>query len=123
MSANEKSLSKGGVFYLIYNVANIAFPFITGIYVARILYPETIGEIAAAQNLAQYFIILAFLGIPTYGVREIAKTRSDIREQSKVYSELLIINAISTFVFSITYIVIVLSVYEYRKNIFLYMIW
>lgn len=122
MSENDKSLSKGGVFYLIYNVANIAFPFITGIYVARILYPEIIGEIAAAQNLAQYFIILAFLGIPTYGVREIARTRNDDREKSKVYSELLVINTISTCIFTIAYIFIVLSVYEYRQNIVLYLI-
>lgn len=122
MSSNNKSILKGGVFYFVYNIANIAFPFISGIYVAKILYPETIGEIAAAQNLAQYFIILAFLGIPTYGVREIAKTRNDNKEKGKVYSELFVINIISTCVFLIMYVVVVLSVYEYRENIALYSI-
>lgn len=122
MATGMKSLSKGGIFYLIYNVANIAFPFITGIYVARILYPETIGKITAAQNLAQYFIILAFLGIPTYGVREIAKTRSNDNERSKVYSELLIINLISTCTFTLVYIFVVLNVNEYRSNLSLYLV-
>ena len=65
-----KSLTSGGIYYLIYNVLNMAFPLITGIYVARVLLPADIGLVSAAQNLAQYFIIFSFLGIPTYGLRE-----------------------------------------------------
>ena len=89
-----KSLTSGGIYYLIYNVLNMAFPLITGIYVARVLLPADIGLVSAAQNLAQYFIIFSFLGIPTYGLREISKTRNDERERSKVFSELFIINSI-----------------------------
>lgn len=122
MAEKQKSLSKGGMFYLISNVSNMAFPFLTGLYVARILLPETIGEVAAAQNLAQYFIILAFLGIPTYGSREIAKTRNEQKERSRVYSELLIINFISTCIFSIAYVFLILSINEYRIHFDLYLI-
>ena len=82
-----KSLSNGGIFYLIYNILNLLFPFLTGIYVARVLLPESIGAVGAAQNLAQYFVILAFLGIPTYGMREMSKVRNDFKERSKLYSE------------------------------------
>jgi len=120
--ANNKSLSKGGLYYLIYNVLNLAFPFVNGIYVARVLLPESIGAVSAAQNLAQYFIILAFLGIPTYGLREIAKTRNDQEERSKVYSELFIINLISTITFLTIYIVLIFVIPTYRNELGLYLI-
>ena len=122
MATKNKSLSKGGVYYLIYNVLNLAFPFITGIYVARKLLPESIGAVAAAQNLAQYFVILAFLGIPTYGMREIAKTRDSHTERSKVFSELFVINFISTCIFFTCYIIVLLIIPAYRESLNLYLI-
>lgn len=122
MPAKKKSLSKGGVYYLIYNVLNMAFPFITGIYVARVLLPYDIGVVTAARNLVQYFVILAFLGIPTYGMREIAKYRDDDAERSKVFSELYVINAISTLVFLVLYLIVIFTVPAYREALSLYLI-
>ena len=116
-----KSLTSGGIYYLIYNVLNMAFPLITGIYVARVLLPADIGLVSAAQNLAQYFIIFSFLGIPTYGLREISKTRNDERERSKVFSELFIINLISTGIFVMLYLILIFCIPEYRQNIVLYL--
>lgn len=120
--AGNKSLSKGGLYYLIYNVLNLAFPFINGIYVARVLLPESIGSVAAAQNFAQYFVILAFLGIPTYGLREIAKTRNDQAERNKVFSELYIINLVSTIIFLTLYVALIFIVPTYRKELTLYLV-
>ena len=122
MSGNNKSLSKGGAYYLIYNVLNMAFPFVTGIYVARILLPEKIGLVAAAQNVATYFVILAFLGIPTYGLREIAKLRDDEIERNKVFSELYIINLASTIIFSLIYLCIIFAIPKYRMYLPLYLV-
>ena len=122
MARSTKSLSRGGVYYLIYNVMNLAFPLITGIYVARKLLPANIGEVAAAQNLATYFVILAFLGIPTYGLREIAKTRDSREKRDKLFSELFVINLISTVVFTVAYLLVIFAVPQYRSNIVLYLI-
>lgn len=118
----EKSLTKNSIFYLIYNILNVIFPFITGIYVARILLPEDIGLVETARNLATYFVIFSFLGIPTYGLREISKTRNDINELNKLYSELIVINTISTFIFLTLYIIIIVSVSAYRENIVVFLI-
>lgn len=117
---NKKSLTKNGAWYLIYNVLNILFPFLTGIYVARVLLPATIGIVAAAQNFATYFVILAFLGIPTYGMREISKIRDDKEKLNKLYSELFLINLISTVIFSLTYYIIILAIPGYHNNLLLY---
>lgn len=118
----SKSIAKNSVFYLIYNALNVLFPFATGIYVARILLPGNIGQVAYAQNIATYFAILAFLGIPTYGLREIAKARNDKSNLNKLYSELFIINLVSTVAFMLVYLVLIFSVPEFRNDKWLYLI-
>ncbi len=122
MSSKEKSLSKGGAFYLIYQVLNLAFPAVTGIYVTHVLVPEKIGMVGAAQNVANYFVIFSFLGIPTYGMREIAKYKDDDKERSKIYSELYVINTISTIVFLSLYLALIILVPTYRNELSLYLI-
>ena len=107
---------------MIYNVLNVIFPFLTGIYVARVLLPDSIGQVETARNLAQYFVILAFLGIPTYGLREIANARNDKDALSKVYSELIVLNGISTAIFSALYFSLVIFIPYYRENLVLYLV-
>lgn len=118
----EKSIAKNSVYYSIYQALNVIFPFISGMYVARILLPDAVGTVAYAQNIAQYFVILAFLGIPTYGVREIAKVRNDPEARSKIYSELMVINFISTCIFLTIYVILIFSVSSFRSNAALYLI-
>lgn len=119
---HSKSLAGSSIYYLFYNVLNMLFPFLSGIYVSRVLLPADIGSVASAQNLAQYFVILSFLGIPTYGLREIAKLRNNFDERSKVYSELYILNFVSTVVFLAIYLTIIVSVPKYREYLDLYLI-
>ncbi len=118
----SKSLTKNSFFYFIYNVLNMLFPFLTSMYVARILPTASIGEVAYAQNIVSYFAILAFLGIPTYGLREIAKARNDREELSKLFSELFVINFISTVVFSFMCYGLILLVPAFGNNLVLYLV-
>ena len=122
MKKKEKSLSIGGVYYLTYNVLNLAFPLVTGIYVARTLLSTNIGEVGAAINLATYFTILAFLGIPTYGLREIAKVKGYKEQRSKIFSELFTINLVSTVVSCVLYFFVILTIPKYNNNFKLYAI-
>ena len=66
----QKSLTKNSIYNVIYTIANILFPFATSIYVSRILLPAGVGKVASAQNIVSYFVTLAALGLPSYGVRE-----------------------------------------------------
>lgn len=118
----EKSLTKNSIFYLGNQLLNILFPFFTAVYVARVLLPVNIGEIAYAQNIASYFVILSFLGLPTYGLREISRLRNDKEELNKLYSELYIINFGSTLLFLIIYLGIIFTVEQFRNNIPIYLI-
>lgn len=118
----EKSLTKNSIFYLLYNLLNVLFPFITGIYVARILLPADIGQVETARNLAQYFVIFSFLGIPTYGLREVSKARNDKNELNKLYTELMVINTVSTVFFLLAYIFIIFVIPSYRENVVYFLI-
>lgn len=92
----QKSLAKNSIYNIIYTVANILFPFVTSIYVSRILLPIGVGKVASAQNIASYFVTIAALGLPSYGVREFAKVRENKYESNKLFTELLLLNIVST---------------------------
>lgn len=117
-----KSLRKNSVYYVVYNLLNVLFPFITSLYAARVLLPQNIGEVAFAQNIVQYFVILAFLGIPTYGLREISKVRNNPSRLNTLFSELVIINTISTIVFSVVYFGMIIIVPQFFANLKLFLI-
>ncbi len=118
----QKSLKKNSIFYLIYNVLNVLFPFITGVYVARVLFPDTIGQVAYAQNIVSYFVILAYLGLPTYGLREVSRARKNQADLNKLYSELILINILSTSFFSVLYLIVIFTIPIFSENITLYLI-
>ena len=122
MSTKKASLTKNSIFYLIYNVLNIIFPFVSAIYVARILSQNAIGNVSYALNIATYFVILAFVGIPTYGMREVAKVKDDQNKLNKIFTELVIINACSTIISLIAYSVLIFAVPAFRSNYQLFLI-
>lgn len=117
----EKSIKSNVVFDSMYKILNILFPLITSMYIARVLLPSEIGKISYAQNIVSYFTVTASLGIPTYGIREIAKVRRINEEKNKVFSELFFINLISTLVCSIIYYFIILR-YQSVLDIKLFLI-
>nr|WP_319569916.1 flippase [uncultured Draconibacterium sp.] len=84
-------------------LSNLLFPFISFSYASRVLGPEAFGKIQFILVFAQYFVLLAVIGIPTYGVREIAKIRHDQPRISKTVSELLFLNGISSLLLLLVY--------------------
>lgn len=105
----QKSLVKNSIYNIIYTIANILFPFVTSIYVSRILLPNGVGKVASAQNIASYFVTIAALGLPSYGVREFAKIRESSRKKNKLFTELFLLNIISTTLSVIVFFVLVLK--------------
>lgn len=96
-------LVRNSFFNMIYKLLNIVFPLVTSMYVARILMQDSIGKVAAAQNIAQYFTAIATMGIPTYGVKVIAQYNIRSKENSKTFVELFVINAILSIISAAAY--------------------
>lgn len=116
-----KSIWRNSALNVVYKLVSLFFPLISSAYLARILLPEGVGRIATAQNLVTYFVLIAALGLPTYGVREIAKARDHPEQLNRTFSELLVINAISTTLAVIVYLVTILSVKRFSGDIWLYL--
>lgn len=116
--ANKTLIIKNSFYNVLYRCLNIVFPFITSVYVARVLLAESIGRVAAAQNVVSYFTILAAMGIPTYGIKLVAQYKTKTKEMDKAFSELFIINFILTVLSSICYYLLVFTVpFFYGKRI------
>ncbi len=97
------------------------FPLITSMYVARILLAEGVGKVAYGQNVSSYFVLLATMGLPEYGIREIAKVRRDNEDCNKIFTELLIINAIFTIASTLAYGILVFAIPKFREDIVLFL--
>ena len=88
---------KNSIFYnVLLAISQVFFPLITFPYLARTLGPEHIGALNFAESMAKYFVMLAALGIPIYGVREIAKVHNNKEELTKRFTEIFAINIICT---------------------------
>lgn len=103
----KNSLKRNIIFDSLHKILNILFPLVTSMYLARILTTDGIGRITYAQNIASYFVVFASLGIPNYGIREIAKVRNNSKDKNIIFSELFMINLISTILCAIIYYIFI----------------
>ena len=91
---SQKSIKKNMVMSIILTISNFLFPLITYSYISRTLGPTGVGKVAFAASIITYFAYLASLGIPLYGLREVAKLRNDKKKLTKLIKELLTLNLI-----------------------------
>lgn len=107
MSTKQVSIKKNFIMNVILTMSSFIFPIITYPYVSRILLPVGTGKVSFVTSVVAYFNMFAQLGIPTYGVRAIAKVRDDKDELTRVAQELLIINLLMS---ALVYIVLFFAV-------------
>lgn len=106
-----QSIKKNFLYNILLNISSFIFPLITAPYISRVLEPNGVGLFNFANTYAGYFCLFASLGIPIYGVREIAKVRDSKEDIERLTSELITIAGIMTVVVSLIY-VISLSFFE-----------
>ena len=117
----SKSLTANATFNVAYKVLNVIFPLFTSMYISRVLMPSGVGEVAYALSVAQYFVTFAALGLPSYGVREVSRARTE-GTLDKVFSELLLVNAVASVVSAVAYIALVLFAYGSSGDLALHMV-
>ena len=116
------SLKKNFLHNILYILSNILFPIISFSYTARVLGPEGIGKVQFVITFAQYFMMVAALGIPVYGIREVAKAKGDQNKLNKLVSELLFINILTSLVLLLLYLVIISAVGWFHQDITFYLL-
>ncbi len=118
-----KSLAKNSVFNILCQLTNTLLPFITSMYVSRVLLTDGMGQVAYGKNIASYFVMLAPLGLSLYGVREIARLRENRVMTNRLFTELFILNLLSTLFSSALFLCLLYSVPGLRKDSFLFLSW
>ena len=91
----KKSVIKNYFYNSGYQLLALLVPLITTPYVSRVLGADNIGIYEYIYSIGQYFVLFGCLGLNLYGQREIAYCGDNYEKRSTVYSELLIIRAVT----------------------------
>ncbi|MFE4714518.1 flippase [Paenibacillus sp. NPDC056722] len=118
----QKSLIYNAIFNFLYTGLNLLFPLITAPYVSRVLGASNLGQVNLATTIVSWFILFATYGTATYGVREIARARDDKEKRSTIFSELVVINAMLSFIVLIIYFLAIFNIPNFYNELPLYLI-
>lgn len=120
--ASIPSVKKNYLYNTLLNFSNILFPLISFTYVSRTLGPANFGKVVFASSFVGYFLLLACLGIPIYGSREIARVRNDRDALSRLFSELFFINLCSTMVSLLLFLAPLFCIGKLRQETALFLV-
>ena len=110
----KKSIKKNYIYNLIYQILSIIIPIITAPYLARVLGVEGTGISSYTLSIVSYFILFGSIGVASYGQREIAMNRDDKYKYSKIFWELFIFKAITSFISIIIYTIMIMNTSSYN---------
>ena len=113
------TIKKNFFYNLLLQMSKVIFPLITAPYVARVLDP---GIFNFVNTYSSYFALFAVLGIPIYGIREIAKRRDNLKDSEKFVSQIISIEIISTIIVSVIYIASIFLIQQFNENTILFLI-
>lgn len=110
------SVKKNFIYSCILTVSNYIFPLITFPYVSRALGVTRMGTCSFVDSIINYYILFAMMGISAVGIREIAGSNNNSQKQSKVFSSLFTLNAISTLVMLLLLLVSIEIIPQFSEN-------
>lgn len=116
------SIKSNYIFNTLRTVLNFLVPLIVFPYTSRVLGPEGLGSVEFANSIVAYFVLFTAMGIPTYGVREIARTRDNLYERSKTFWELTTILGITVIAGYVCYFLMIFFVPVFSSQILLFLI-
>lgn len=122
-------VAKNYLYNAAYQLLNIIVPILTLPYLARVLGKEAVGIASWTNSLVTYFLLIASLGIVTYGSREIAYVHDNEAKRQKKFWEIQIIHFIAGLVALILYVIFIygggaLNTRIHNNELFLwYQIW
>ncbi|MCZ4224349.1 flippase [Pedobacter rhodius] len=115
-------LKRNIAFNTLLSISQILFPLVTFPYASRVLGPQAMGAVSFADNFTTYFLIFSALGIPLYGIREVAKAKNNPEALGKVFSELIFIHFLTSVISVIVLFIISYFTHRLRTNFALYQI-
>ena len=117
-----KSLKSNFIFNLINVISGLVFPLITFPYASRMLMADGIGQVQFFSSIINYVVLLTGLGIPMYGVRQIARVRDDVKKLSKTTTELILLNLLLNVIGYVIIAILCCTVAKVQVNIPLFLL-
>lgn len=115
-------MKKNIIYNFLLTGSNLLFPLLTFPYLSRILGVQGMGICNFIISYGQNYLIIAALGIPVYGIREIAKVGEDKIKRSKLFFEILTLHFLFTCFLLILYVISIFTYHdllEYKYLAFL----
>lgn len=106
----------------ILTASNFIFPLISFPYVSRVLAATGTGKVAFATSVVSYFSMVAALGIPTYGIREVAKARDNEEKLCKITQELFFMHFIMSLIISCVFLLSLFLIPRFQKDFILFLV-
>lgn len=113
------SIKKNYIYNVLYQILILIMPLITTPYIARVIGAEGIGTYSYTYSIANYFVIIAMLGINNYGNRSIARVREDEEKLNKTFSSILVFHIITSIIMILSYIMYIYFFSKDNKIIFI----
>ena len=104
----KNSSKRNFIYNLVYQLFILITPLITAPYISRVFGPEGVGVYSFNYSIATYFIYFCLLGINNYGVREIAKCKTN-DERNKIFWSIYFTQFVVSFVVLTIYLIYLLS--------------
>lgn len=113
------SIKKNFLYNVLYQILIIILPLITTPYIARVIGANGVGIYSYSYSVANYFVIIAMLGIGNYGNRSIASVRDNKNELNKTFSSILMFHIITSSVMILIYSIYVIFFVSVNRSIFI----
>lgn len=111
-------MKKNIVYQASFDVISMIVPLLTSPYLARVVGAEGLGIYSYHYTIAYYFNLLAALGMLNHGNRSIAKCRDNQKELDSTFSNLFAIQATTSVICIIMYIIFALFISNPSERIY-----
>lgn len=119
---NQTSIKNNLIYKSLLTIANPILGILTFPYISRVLGVGNIGLVNFVDNTISYFLLFASMGISTIGVRAIAASKNNQINLNKVFSNILGLNLIFTFIVLVLYNLALVCIPRFNANIELFLI-
>lgn len=109
MNLKKSSVKKNLILQTIYQLLNTCLPLITSPYLARVLGAQQQGIFSYTQSIANYFTLIAMLGVVNYGTRTIAACGDDKKKRSSAFWNIYAFQVIMSGISIVAYIIYIIG--------------
>lgn len=121
--ASKPSIKRNFVYNIINKLVAVLIPILITPYLARVLEADGTGVLSYVASISSYFILVANIGIETYGQRVIAIHRDDKQYLKRFFVEIVVLRTVLTAACLIIYYFCFVGWYVNKVNNVLYAIY